>query len=122
MGHIVHDAVIVTVSDYVLDSPSEPVMPDVEAFRSSLPEEWQQLVVGPVTSIVNGYLTYAFLPDGSKSGWPADEQGDTYRDQFAALFAWTYEDGSSPFDVVRIQFGGDERYEPVITGPVEQEN
>lgn len=120
MGHMAHDAVIVTVSDYVLTpAPGRPAMPDVDAYRASLPADWQALVVGPARSITNGYLTYAFLPDGSKEGWDTSDQGDEYREQFAALFSFRYEDGSSPFDVVHVRFGGDERYEPAVTGPAE---
>lgn len=119
MGYIAHDAIIVTVSDYILGRETDPLMPDVDAFRASLPAEWQALIVGPVTSITNGYLTFAFLPDGSKEGWGTSDRGDEYREQFAALFSFRYDDGSSPFDVVRVRFGGDERYEPTVTGPAE---
>jgi hypothetical protein len=109
VGYIAHDAVLVTASDYVLDSkPGGIGMPDVDAFRASLPEEWRQLVIGPVGSVVNGYLSYAFLPDGSKEGWDTSDRGDEYRRQFAALFSAGYEDGSSPFDVVTVRYGGDD--------------
>ena len=98
MGTIIHDAVIVTAADYY-------PQPDIAAFRESLPDEWQRLVIGPVQSITNGYLTYAFLPDGSKEGWDTSDAGNEYRDQFAALFSFRYDDGSSPFDVVRVSYG-----------------
>lgn len=107
MGYMAHDAVIVTISDYVLGRAEPPTMPDVEAFRASLPREWQPLVVGPVRSIMNGYLTYAFLPDGSKEGWETSNDGDKYREQFADLFAFSYDGGSSPFDIAHVRFGGD---------------
>lgn len=115
MGFIAHDAVIVTISGYVLNSlMGLPAMPDVEAFRASLPAEWQALIVGPVKSITNDYLTYAFLPDGSKEGWDTSGKGDEYREQFAALFSFKYEDGSSPFDVVHVRFGGDDDEYPTV--------
>lgn len=94
-------------------------MPDVDAFRASLPAEWQPLIVGPVGSITNDYWTFAFLPDGSKEGWDTSDRGDEYREQFEDLFSFRYEDGSSPFDVVHVRFGDDERYEPKVTGPVD---
>jgi hypothetical protein len=115
MGYMAHDAVIITISGYV---QGQGKLPDVEGFRESLPEEWRPLVIGPVQGLVNGYLTCVFLPDGSKEGWDISNRGDEYREQFAALFAFRYEDGSSPFDVVHVRFGGDERYEPKVTGPV----
>lgn len=74
MGTIIHDAVIVTAADYF-------AQPDIAAFRASLPDEWQPLVVGPVRSITNGYLTYAFLPDGSTEGLDTSDAGDGYRDR-----------------------------------------
>ena len=107
MGYIEHAAVIVTVSDYANDDRDLAPGPKVEAFRESLPEEWRALVIGPVRAVVNGYGTYAFLPDGSKEGWRDSDQGDEYRSQFKAIFAFRYEDGSSPFDVVEVRYGGD---------------
>lgn len=103
MGYIKHDSVLVVVNDYV---PGQ--MPDVEAFRQSLPEEWRPLVVGPIPAVVNGYVTYAFLPDGSKEGWPPSDRGDEYRNAFVELFDHGYRDGSSPFEVTRVRHGGDD--------------
>lgn len=108
MGYIAHDMVVVTAGDY---GQGREWWPDVDAFRESLPEQWRALVVGPIKSITNGYLTWVFAPDGSKSGWDTDTDGDEYRDQFVDLFAFAYEDGSSPFDIVRLQYGGDMAHE-----------
>jgi hypothetical protein len=105
VGYIKHDSVLVVVGDYMIGRPE---MPDVEAFRQSLPEEWRPLVVGPVHAITNGYMTFAFLPDGSKEGWPPSDRGDEYRDAFVELFNHGYSDGSSSFEVTRVRHGGDE--------------
>lgn len=97
MGYIRHDAVLAVVS-----STKPETMPDVEAFRRSLPEEWRRLVIGPIDSIVNSYALYAFLPDGSKEWWDTSDVGDRYREQFRALFS------SAVFpDVLSVAFGGD---------------
>jgi hypothetical protein len=117
MGYIAHDAVLVTASGYILDDGSGIAMPDVEAFRQSLPEEWRRLVVGPVGSVMGGYLHFAFLPDGSKEGWPDSDLGDEYRKRFAELFSAGYEDGSSPFDVVMVRYGDDD-YDVAHATPV----
>ena len=106
MGYIAHDAVIVTVSDYVYGREMDP-RPKLEAFRASLPEEWRPLIIGPVPSLTNGYDTYVFLPDGSKEGWDTSDQGDKYREEFLAIFSPRYDDGSSPFDWVELTYGGD---------------
>ncbi len=106
MGYIAHHAVLVTVSSYVLKDAD--LMPDVDAFRAELPEEWRPLVVGPIPTVINGDVTFVFAPDGSKEGWGTSDDGDMYRQQFAALFAFAYEDGSTPFDVILVRYGGDE--------------
>ena len=81
----------------------------MDVFRASLPPEWRHLVIGPVRSVVNGDVSYVFLPDGSGSGWAVDEEGDGYRARFIALFQQRYEDGSSSDDVVSVTYGGDMR-------------
>lgn len=102
MGYIRHDAVIVTTEGY-----REGGLPDIDAFRASLPEEWRRLVIGPVETAVNGTLVYAFLPDGSKEGWEASDFGVMVRERFRSLFQTQYSDGSSADDVVTVSFGGD---------------
>lgn len=119
MGYTRHNTIIVTVSDYAFGGDSELPIPDIDAFRDSLPEDWQRLVIGPVPALVNSYATFMFLPDGSKEGWDTSDQGDEYRKQFIDLFSACYDDGSGPFDVVVVEarYGGDEPgagYEPEL--------
>lgn len=102
MGYIRHDAVLVTTETY-----RDGGLPDMDAFRASLPERWRPLVIGPVEAPVNGTILYAFLPDGSKEWWADSDAGDEYRARFRALFTFAYGDGSSPDDVVTVSFGGD---------------
>jgi hypothetical protein len=106
MGRIVHDAIVVTTTDFRPEG-----LPDIQAFRDTLPEHFRQLVVGPIPAPLNGYVSYAFLPDGSKEGWGASDEADDYRSQFAALFSHRYEDGSTHDEVVAIRFGDDHRDE-----------
>lgn len=108
MGYIAHDAVIVTASDYPWTYPRDGIKaPDVDAFRAEMPEELRHLMVGPIESVANGYRTYLFAPDGSKEGWDTSTLVDEWRERFIELFSEGYEDGSSPFDVVHIRYGGD---------------
>jgi hypothetical protein len=123
MGYTRHNTVIVTAHGYAMRGEGNVPAPDVEAFRRSLPEDWRRLLVGPVPSLVNDYVTFAFLPDGSKEGWGTSDEGDGYRQQFIDLFRFAYDDGSTPFDVIVIdaRFGGDEpgaSYEPEIIAAV----
>lgn len=112
MGYIAHDAVLVVTGDY---RPGG--LPDIDAFRESMPENFRQLVIGPVQSAANGEILYAFLPDGSKEGWETSDEGEYWREEFRNLFTYRYEDGSSPDDVVSVRFGGDfaYRHPPQIT-------
>ena len=119
MGYVRHNAVIVTAAGYAMEGRYDAPAPDVDAFRRSLPEKWQHLVIGPVKSVINDYVTFAFLPDGSKEGWEDSDLGDEYRRQFTALFSFAFEDGSTPFNVLVVdaRFGGDEPgagYEPEL--------
>ena len=108
MGYYKHDMIVVTVSN--LDHPE---MPDVAAFRRSLPEPWQRLVVGPIEAAANCYQHFVFLPDGSKEDVQESDEGDGYRRRFAALFSFQNEDGSSPFEVYAVRYGGSE---PQLSG------
>lgn len=128
MGYPRHDTVIVTVNGYVFkDGIADVPAPDIDAFRDSLPEHWRPLGIGPVPSLVNDYVTFVFLPDGSKEGWDTSDDGDAYRKQFIELFSACHGDGSSPFDVVVVhaRYGGDEPgagYEPelVVTSNIDK--
>ena len=117
MGYVRHDAVIVTMSAYVLRGEALAPAPDIDGFRKTLPEDWRHLLIGPVESIINDDVTFVFAPDGSKEGWTDSDMGDDFREQFKKLFAFAHKDGSSPFSVAHVRFGGDEpgaRYEPEL--------
>ena len=106
MGYMKHDVVVATMSD--------SVAPDMDAFRASIPERFRSIVIGPIPGVINGYVTCAMLPDGSKEGWADSDEADAIRARFVALFGQRYEDGSSDFDVVHAEFGGDFTYESGI--------
>ena len=106
MGRIRHDAVIVTTTEF---RPGG--LPDIDAFRASLPEHVRPLVVGPIPALFNSYVSYAFLPDGSKEGWAPSDECSEYRARFAGLFNQRYADGSTTDEVVALSFGEDHRDE-----------
>lgn len=66
--------------------------------------------LSPVTeSTINGVLSFAVFPDGSKEGWEESNTGDLQRKQLKQwLQAQKYEDGSSPFDWAEVQYGDDD--------------
>ncbi|MEU8136055.1 hypothetical protein [Streptodolium elevatio] len=100
MGYIKHDAVIVTTAEW-----RDGGLPDIDAFRRSLPEGFRPLVVGPIKAPLNGYVSYAFLPDGSKEYWEDSDLGDVFRAQFVGQFTALSD------NVVAVSFGGDYRTE-----------
>lgn len=90
MGYIKHQAVIAVVIGDAADV-------DIDRLRRQLAElvdkpsgaSPAQLLVGPAQALVNDYVTYALLPDGSKEGWSTSDLGDRARriliDHFRAL-------------------------------------
>ena len=99
MGYIKHHAIVVTCSDAIRL---------VEAKESA---EWLGLVVaGPSKRVINGYASILVCPDGSKEGWEDSDSGETRRWNFMQWLAGKrFEDGSSPFEWVEVQFGRDDR-------------
>lgn len=111
MGYDAHHAVVVHIAGWVTmpDIARDRVkMPDLDALRAEMPEDFRQLCVGPIPTAINGDYVAVFLPDGSKEGWAHSDIGDLWRARFIDLFAWEFGDGSSPFDVASIRFGGDD--------------
>ena len=95
MSYMRHDAVIATMSGD-LDGH-----PDMGAFLLAMPDEYRVLVVGPFRGIVNNYVTWVFLPDGSNEGWEESTEADAWREAFIAL--WPPDRAS----LVHVRFGGD---------------
>ena len=106
MGYFRHQAVVVVMNDF--DDTQKNA---IEAF-STLQEEMGALdqevpnppccIVGPVTGI-NGYYSWAFLPDGSKEGWNPSDTADDFRERFIEIAQ-----SSEHASVVELQLGGDD--------------
>jgi hypothetical protein len=63
-----------------------------------------------VTPIIQAYVndtrSFAILPDGSKEGWATSDVGNGARTKMVEwLRSQAYEDGSSPFSWVEVQYG-----------------
>lgn len=100
MGYIRHHTILVTSYD------RERV---VQAHEKAVE------IFGPIVSelresIINGYHSFAIIifPDGSTEGWQPSDHGDKGRDLYRSwLKSQVFEDGSSPFDWVELQYGDD---------------
>jgi hypothetical protein len=110
MGYIAHHAVLISVPGHIVKGTYPNLrrkMPDLDAFREALPEEFRPLLIGPVQTAINNDYTIVFLPDGSKEGWDTSDRGDRIRADLLTLFA--------DFAGVEVQFGGDEPHLARIT-------
>lgn len=104
MGHVMHHTIVVTSWNEQLVAKARE-----EASRLGLS------CTGTVESPVNGYWTFCVVPDGSKSGWADDEQGDIDRSLFKAwMAAQVYPDGGNALEWFEACYGNDER-EATIT-------
>ena len=106
MGYIRHHAIVVTGFDEKIGSAWHIAS---VLFAGIAP-------VTPVTDeVVNGYRSFAVLPDGSKEGWEASAEGDDARAEFIDwMRQQENKDGSSPWSWVEMQYGDDEHDTKVV--------
>ena len=63
----------------------------------------------------NGARSFFVAPDGSKEGWKESNIGDENREAFVKyLENRRYSDGSSPLNLVEVQYGDDELETKII--------
>ena len=97
MGYMRHHAIVVSSCD---DRLIEAAHKEAAAIGLDVTN-----IVGPV---VNGYRSFCVVPDGSKEGWSASDEGDANR---AAFIEWcreqAFDDGSSLLEWVEVQFADD---------------
>jgi hypothetical protein len=74
------------------------------------------IAVSGVTRLTtNGYQSFLVAPDGSNELWHASDAGDACRAQIKDyLRSLAYDDGSTRFAWVEVQFGDDEELETII--------
>lgn len=107
MGYMRHHAILVTSWKIKHDTVTEA--PNLKLAHKKAREIFGKTVTPIIKSPVNGYGTFMVAPDGSKEGWTDSAAGD---DRRAAFIKWLdehrYDDGSSSFDWVEVQYGDDE--------------
>lgn len=98
MGYIRHHAIIVT-----------SCLVNLESARKQA-QEYGLAVSNIVKSPINGYKSFFVAPDGSNEGWAESETGNIARDRFIYwLRKQAYEDDSSPYEWVELQYKDDNR-------------
>lgn len=114
MGYMRHHAIIVT--SWKTEALEAAHRKARELFGpTSLSASEHVRVSDIIDSGMNGYHSFFVAPDGSKEGWQDSDEGDVQRDTFIAWLGanWTYDDGSTPFDWVEVQYGDDNREQRV---------
>lgn len=98
MSFVEHNAIIVT--GFMEATAVTAHKMAVEIFGSS--------VTSIVRSQVNGYFSFMIGPDGSKTSWEEDNEGDDRRKMYIKyLKSFAYSDGSSPVHYVEVLYSKD---------------
>lgn len=83
MGTIEHQLTVITATDY--EGQDARVGRTIELLKEEMPAKFAALIVGPVPAVINGYVFWVMLPDGSKEGWEDSQEGEVWRLRFARL-------------------------------------
>ena len=104
MGYMLHHAILITSWD------DEKLAKAREAVVLLGAQYGMEGLVSPVCEAhMNRYASFAIFPDGSKEGWEASDEGDSFRGAVVAyLDTERYEDGSSNLHWVEVAYAGDE--------------
>lgn len=106
MGFMKHDSIIITCFSKELIE---------KAYNKSISIFSQNNVSDIMVSNINEYYSFFIPPDGSKEGWPESDLGDHKR---KIIINWLnkqrYEDGSTPYSWVCVQYGSDDKKTKII--------
>lgn len=106
MGYMRHHAVLVT-------SWEKEAIEKARVIAVSLFGEDMVSQTSPPS--INGYVSFAVFPDGSKEGWEESDRGDIARAEFVQYMRENvYEDGSSCFGWLEVQYGDDEHQTLIV--------
>lgn len=104
MGHIEHQAIVCTGLGDLLPLTSDPAT--IETAHARALALFGTAVSPLIPSPINGYLSFLVAPDGSKSGWQDDKDGEALRHAFINwLDEHRYSDGGTSVDWVALNYG-----------------
>lgn len=107
MGYIRHHAILITC----FNKPSIEAAHE-QALSIFKEEHWADMVSPIVEAPVNGYMSFAIFPDGSKEGWNDSDKGDSYR---VAFIEWLRQPQDRYFwDWALVQYGDDEEQTIIV--------
>ena len=112
MGYTRHHAIVVTS---LAEPSAKGDKPHVSEVRKTIADICARYggycAVTPLTPpTVNNVTSFLVAPDGSNEGWMESDKGDKARSAIIKyLRSLRYEDGSTRYPFVEVQFGDDER-------------
>jgi hypothetical protein len=110
MGYIRHHSILVTAYN------KEYVQKAWDKANKLFPE----ILTPIISSLWNGYYSFAILPDGSKEGWPESDELDRLRARYKRwIRTLNFDDGSSPFDWVEVSIDEEGRTKITSSTPKE---
>ena len=97
MGHIKHDAIIVTTSNK-----------KAIYCAACMAQEYGLDTIGPSEPCLNGFRTLLVCPDGSNENWPDSDNYAAMRNRYIEyLKGLRYDDGSSCLEWLAVSYGND---------------
>lgn len=122
MGYMRHHAIIVTSWDVALLREAHAMAREIFGSDIDGLGGGAGLVTDSGRTVINGYESFAILPDGSKEEWEASDACDALRAKFISwLRAQCYSDGSSALQWVEVEFGGDRPEARVTAASIDDE-
>lgn len=111
MGYIQHHAIVITGPT---DGYQKPEL-TAERVHHRISQLCPGLVSALVPARINGYSSFCVMPDGSREGWDASNTGDKERARVVQyLRSLAYDDGSTAWSWVLVQYGDDEGVSVVL--------
>lgn len=105
MGYMKHSGIIATTW-----SEKMPIVYDnVCVIIKSVDSRFMSCLTLICAGRANGFLSFAFLPDGSKEGWDVSDTGDTIRQKICDYLDSTHQPGDAWVEYIEVTFGGDDR-------------
>lgn len=109
VGSALHHALIVTASDEATIRAAHDHARTLLDLRVVSVNSAADMLTPVLHTYLNGYCSFALLPDGSQEGYEDSDEGDRVRDELVMwLEAQRDEESSSRFDWVEVAYGSED--------------
>ncbi len=114
MKNIKHHTIAITSNDKSqLDALRNKL---ISIYKDKMEAKKGSQIISPIIeSLINSFCTFYIVPDGSKEGYDASEDGDTVRKSICELIE-TYKqpDGENIFRYIEVSYGADDATAAII--------